>query len=121
MINVKITRFEDGSISGFTVKGHAGYAEAGQDIICAAVSAICYTAAGYFETVKPENRKVFFEEKDGYMKLLIEEPGTPEDKAAGAAVMEAWYIGIAQVRESYGRKYLRITDIQTGGSDHVKN
>ena len=121
MINVKITRFEDGSISGFTVKGHAGYAVAGQDIICAAVSAICYTAAGYFEIVKPTDRKVQFEENDGYMDLRIIDPGTPEETAAGKAVMDAWYIGIAQVRDSYGRKYLRITEIQTGGSDHVKN
>jgi len=31
---------EDGRITGFSVSGHSGYAEAGQDIVCAAVSAV---------------------------------------------------------------------------------
>lgn len=32
-----------------TVSGHAGYAPAGQDIVCAAVSALMYALAGYLE------------------------------------------------------------------------
>ena len=32
-----------------TVSGHAGYAAAGQDIVCAAVSALVYALAGYLE------------------------------------------------------------------------
>lgn len=32
-----------------TVSGHAGYAPAGQDIVCAAVSALAYALAGYLE------------------------------------------------------------------------
>ena len=33
---------EDERITGFTVFGHSGYAEAGSDIVCAAVSTRCY-------------------------------------------------------------------------------
>ena len=32
-----------------TVSGHAGYAPAGRDIVCAAVSALVYALAGYLE------------------------------------------------------------------------
>lgn len=32
-----------------TVSGHAGYAPTGQDIVCAAVSALTYALAGYLE------------------------------------------------------------------------
>ena len=32
-----------------TVSGHAGYAPAGGDIVCAAVSALVYALAGYLE------------------------------------------------------------------------
>lgn len=32
-----------------TVSGHAGHAPAGQDIVCAAVSALTYALAGYLE------------------------------------------------------------------------
>lgn len=32
-----------------TISGHAGYAPAGGDIVCAAVSALVYALAGYLE------------------------------------------------------------------------
>ena len=32
-----------------TVSGHAGHAPVGQDIVCAAVSALMYALAGYLE------------------------------------------------------------------------
>ena len=38
MTRVEFTT-EDDRITGFTVSGHSGYAEAGSDIVCAAVSA----------------------------------------------------------------------------------
>ena len=33
-----VFRMEDDRISGFEAKGHSGYAEAGEDIVCAAVT-----------------------------------------------------------------------------------
>lgn len=51
----------------FTVKGHSGSAEKGQDIICAAVSSAAYMAANTVtEILKVKaNAKV----RDGYMKF----------------------------------------------------
>ena len=40
MTTVRVFRRPDGAISGFDANGHAGYAEAGEDIVCAAVSAL---------------------------------------------------------------------------------
>lgn len=45
MTKVKIKRIKgrskfDNMINGFDVEGHSGYAEAGRDIVCAAISAI---------------------------------------------------------------------------------
>lgn len=119
MINIKVSRFEDGSICGFTVKGHSGYAEAGSDIICAAVSALCYTAAGYFESAKPEGIKYGHEEKDGYMMLELSEVPEGELKVRAKAVMDAWLIGVKQIRYSYGGKYIRIIDTKTGGKGYA--
>lgn len=41
---------QDGRISGFCCSGHSGYAEAGSDIVCAAVS----TAVKFAETTLSE-------------------------------------------------------------------
>ena len=35
----------DGQITGFTVRGHAGLAPAGEDVLCAAVSSAAYLTA----------------------------------------------------------------------------
>ena len=35
----------EGKFGGFRVTGHAGYADSGQDIVCAAVSSACMLAA----------------------------------------------------------------------------
>lgn len=39
-----------------TVSGHAGHAPAGQDIVCAAVSALTYALAGYLEETEQTAR-----------------------------------------------------------------
>ena len=39
MTTVTVFRRPDGSLSGFDCRGHANYADAGEDIVCAAISA----------------------------------------------------------------------------------
>ena len=48
MITIKV-RKKNGSYEEFISKGHAGYAEAGQDIVCAAVSALIITTVNSLE------------------------------------------------------------------------
>ena len=41
----------DGQVTGFVCAGHAGYAEAGEDIVCAAVSALTESCLNAIEAV----------------------------------------------------------------------
>jgi len=43
MVTVKLFRDNQGRISGFEIRGHAGYAPEGQDIVCAGVSMVAQT------------------------------------------------------------------------------
>ena len=43
MTTVRFTR-KDGMLTGVTCTGHTGYAEQGEDIVCAAVSSVVQTA-----------------------------------------------------------------------------
>lgn len=45
MVTVRVTREAGGAVSAFEVTGHAGQGPRGQDIVCAAVSALVQTAA----------------------------------------------------------------------------
>ena len=44
MIKVTIYKTERQEYAGFDMEGHAGYAEAGEDIVCAGVSALVINA-----------------------------------------------------------------------------
>jgi uncharacterized protein YsxB (DUF464 family) len=61
MIRAVIFRTSEGWYSGFSAKGHAGYAEEGSDIVCAAVSVLTTTCVNALESVadvKPVVREV---------------------------------------------------------------
>ena len=45
MIQVNILRDRDEVVKGIEINGHAGYAEYGQDVLCAAVSALALNMA----------------------------------------------------------------------------
>ena len=49
MIKVTVYKTRRHDYVGFDVSGHAGYAEAGSDIVCAAVSALVITAINSIE------------------------------------------------------------------------
>ena len=112
MITAKIFRRSHGTISGFEISGHADYAEEGSDIICAAVSAIAYTAVGYFTEKKYGGKPPEYSEHDGFMKFRAPhiEANHLEDSAATAAVLEATVIGLKQNELSYGTEYIKVID-----------
>lgn len=113
MITAKIQLSADGQVAGFKVSGHAGYAEEGSDIICSAVSAICYTAVGYIDEKlnKCFNTGVEFEESDGNMSYRRNR--LSQDAAVRSdidAVLAAMVIGLKQIEESYGKDYLTLVE-----------
>ncbi|MBR5281056.1 MAG: ribosomal-processing cysteine protease Prp [Clostridia bacterium] len=110
MIEVVVNRNETGLVTAFTVKGHAGYAEEGQDIICAAVSAICYTAVGYFDTKRFDGKDPCYEERDGRMRFRTPDINTQEDLLQAQGVLDAMVIGLQQVEASYGKKFIRVRE-----------
>ena len=63
MINAILFRNENKNFYGFSLKGHAGYANAGKDIICAAVSVLGINTGNSIEKLTYAKLKV--EESDG--------------------------------------------------------
>ena len=45
MIFVRFLSEASGNLVGFVMEGHAGYADPGEDIVCAAVSSVAYMTA----------------------------------------------------------------------------
>jgi uncharacterized protein YsxB (DUF464 family) len=117
MIKVEISRTGklnricggQGSISSIKVRGHAEYAAHGSDIVCAAASAIIYTAAGALEGLCGV-RDVVASEETGYFQLIVPEIKDEEKSYRADIILETVYIGFKQIEMSYA-KNLKVIEI----------
>lgn len=107
MVNVNICRDKAGNIKKFVVKGHAGFAREGKDIVCAAVSAVAYTAAGALGDLI--GIKDFFEERHGFMTCSIDVDISPELKHDAGIIMASAEIGFKQIELAYPR-HVKVMD-----------
>ena len=73
MVRFKFIR-SGGVNIGFVCSGHAGYAQSGQDIVCAAVSSAAYMAANTITDIYRAKAEVKVE--DGYMSLSLTQADT---------------------------------------------
>ena len=60
-------RYPHSGAAAFSVKGHAGFADEGKDIVCAAVSSAAYMAANTVTEILGVNASA--ETEDGYMNF----------------------------------------------------
>ena len=73
---------EDERITGFSVSGHSGYAEAGSDIVCAAISAAVAMAEATINDVCGAKAKVRVKEEDARITLTLP-TSCDEEESAG--------------------------------------
>ena len=94
MITVTVYR-TDGSYSGFKAEGHAGYAEEGEDIICAASSVLMINTVNASEALTSD--EVSAEEgASGYLSCTFPGGLSPQ----GKLLMDAMLLGLSQVSET---------------------
>lgn len=95
------------NIIGFTIKGHAGYAESGQDIICAGVSsAIMLTVNTITDFIKAEATVDLSHENTGYAYLELKQPYKKE----AVVMLESFMAHLELLEEDYGHIKVRISD-----------
>ncbi len=66
-------RRSDNGLSGFKVSGHSGYAESGQDVICAAVSGAVTLAECIITDMMKANADVKVNEKNADVSVMLRE------------------------------------------------
>jgi len=94
---------EAGRIVGVSISGHAGYAEAGSDIVCAAVSGACELLSAMMDAAKVPYQS-YVKEETASLAIFA--------KAEGA---KALYEGFAAYAKSLQRRYpeyIRVTEVQ---------
>ena len=86
-------------ITGFSVSGHSGYAEAGSDIVCAAVSAVVTMAEATINDVCGGKAKVRVKEEDARITLTL--PAVCEEEDSIQAVLTGLMIYLISLRDDY--------------------
>ncbi len=63
---------------GFDVDSHAGYAEEGEDIVCAAISALVINTVNSIETFTEDKFRVDVDEESASIRFRLEEAPSKE-------------------------------------------
>ena len=99
---------EDGRITGFCVSGHSGYAEAGQDIVCAAISAVVGMAEATINDVCGGKAKVRVKDTDARISLTL--PTACDEEEAIQAVLAGMMLYLLNLRDEYP-DYIEVLEV----------
>ena len=99
---------QDDRITGFSVSGHSGYAEAGQDIVCAAISAVVTMAEATINEVCGANAKVRVKEEDARITLTL--PTSCDEEDAIQAVLAGMMLTLCSMRDDYS-DYIEVLEV----------
>ena len=101
--------FRDGArITGFSISGHSGYAEAGSDIVCAAISAVVGMAEATINDVCGGKAKVRVKEADARITLTL--PTVCEEEEAIQAVLAGMMLYLLSLRDEYS-DYIEVLEV----------
>ena len=99
---------ENDRITGFSISGHSGYAEAGQDIVCAAISAVVTMAEATINDVCGGKAKVRVKEEDARITLTL--PATCEEEESIQAVLAGMMLYFINLRDDYP-DYIEVLEV----------
>lgn len=105
MITVDVYKTADGVIEGFECLGHAGYADEGSDIVCAAVSALVINCINSIDEFLEEPLRVSQNPKTGNIKCFFK--NRPSEKAL--LLMNSMFLGLREIEKNYGNTYIKLT------------
>ena len=99
---------EGDRITGFSISGHSGYAEAGQDIVCAAISAVVTMAETTINDVCGAKAKVRV--KDEQARITLTLPVSCDEEETVQAVLAGMMITLAGMRDDYP-DYIEVLEV----------
>ena len=99
---------EDDRITGFTISGHSGYAEAGSDIVCAAISAVVSMAEATINDVCGAKAKVRVKDEDARITLTL--PASCDEEESIQAVLAGMLLTLCSLRDDYP-DYIEVLEV----------
>ena len=105
MTHVSVIKTRNGSYKGFNCIGHSGYAEAGEDIVCAAISVLVIYTINSLEQLTGEEFKLVTNEEEGLIDCRFENP--INDKSI--LLLDSMVLGLQGIKKQYGKSFIDLT------------
>ena len=99
---------EEDRITGFSISGHSGYAEAGSDIVCAAISTAVTMAEATINEVCGAKAKVRVKEEDARITLTL--PVSCDEEESVQAVLAGMMLTLCSMRDDYP-DYIEVLEV----------
>ena len=104
MTTITITKSSEDNFKKIECKGHAGFADRGEDIVCAAISVLTINLLNSIEKFTDDGIVITQDEKKGLITLEFKD--TPSKEAD--LLMKSYELGVNSIFEQYGKKFLNI-------------
>lgn len=106
---IKVEFFsQEGRRTGFSVSGHSGYAEAGADVICAAVTAIVRYAEATLNDILGVGAKTRVDAEKALITLTL--PASCEDEDTVQAILDGMMLTLASLRDE-NPDYIEVMEV----------
>ena len=106
MTQITFYKTSAGEYKGFTCDGHAGYANYGEDIVCASISVLVINTINSLEQITGEQMHVVTSEEAGMIRCsFVDQPL----KETSKALMDSLVLGLTQIEKQYGKKHCKLT------------
>ncbi len=90
---------QNGRINGFSVSGHSGYAEAGSDIVCAAITACVTMVEATVNDVLGNHANTRVDEDEPRVTLTL--PAVCDDEEEVQSVLTGFLLTMCSLQEQY--------------------
>ncbi len=103
MIRITIYQSAEHGYRGFLCKGHAGYADSGEDIVCAAVSVLVINTVNSIERFGGQPFTCETEQEDGVIDFRLKDNPTAETKL----LLDSMVLGLTEVEKDH-KQHLKL-------------
>ena len=106
MTQITFQKTTAGEYKGFTCDGHAGYADYGEDIVCASISVLVINTVNSLEQIVEEKIQVESDEDTGIIRCrFVNQPL----KETSKVLIDSLVLGLTQIEKQYGKNYCKLT------------
>lgn len=102
------SEFRDLALVAYEIEGHADSAPYGEDLVCAATTALAYSCLTALDDILNIELKYLI--YDGYVRVEVDKLDELDSQQIEKVnlLIESLFLGLRQINESYNKKYLSL-------------